>query len=65
MEEIQEVAEGTLEKRRNKRGASSACLRMVFHQRGFVVENSREGMNKQPRLSVSRKEVEQGLLCLF
>lgn len=65
MEEIQEVAEGTLEKRRNKRGVSSACLRTVFHQRGFVVENSREGMKKQPRLSVSRKEVEQGLLCLF
>lgn len=43
----------------------SAQLRLALHQRGFVVKNSRGRVEKKPRLSVSQKEAEQGLLCLF
>lgn len=66
MEEVQEILEGSLENRRNEsRKNSSAQLRMALHQRGFVVKNSRGGVEKKSRLSISRKEIEQGLLCLF
>lgn len=60
------MVEASLENRRNEsRKNSSVQLRMALRQRGFVVKNSRGGVGNKPRLSVSQKEVEQALLCLF
>lgn len=57
--------EGSVEKRRNRKGNCSAPLGRVLHQRGLVVKNSRKGVETKPRLWVPQKEFEQGPLCLF